>query len=99
MRTNKYTLSEYLYCSSGLRAVGETDRRLIATIPRRGFQIDESVKITKRSDTENITKSHDDEKNIDSKHNDTVNLLQNMHDDKSDLSGNDSGIKMTNRTE
>ncbi|MGG7447984.1 winged helix-turn-helix domain-containing protein [Kosakonia oryzendophytica] len=77
----------------GLRAVGETDRRLIATIPRRGFQIDESVKITRRSDAENITKSHDNEKNIDSKPNDTVNLLQNMHDDKSDLNENDSGIK------
>lgn len=33
----------------GLRAVGETDRRLIATIPRKGFQIDGSVKITKKS--------------------------------------------------
>jgi len=36
----------------GLRAVGETDRRLISTIPRKGFQIDSSVKITLKSDTE-----------------------------------------------
>lgn len=32
----------------GLRAVGETDSRLIATIPRKGFQIDDSVKIIKQ---------------------------------------------------
>lgn len=32
----------------GLRAVGENDSRLIATIPRKGFQIDESVKIIKK---------------------------------------------------
>lgn len=32
----------------GLRAVGETDSRLIATIPRKGFQIDDSVKIKKK---------------------------------------------------
>lgn len=38
----------------GLRAVGETDRRLIATIPRKGFQIDSSVKITRKSDAETI---------------------------------------------
>ncbi|MGP3590110.1 winged helix-turn-helix domain-containing protein [Vagococcus sp. WN89Y] len=36
----------------GLRAVGETDRRLISTIPRKGFQIDSSVKIAKKSDAE-----------------------------------------------
>lgn len=36
----------------GLRAVGETDSRLIATIPRKGFQIDDSVKI-KRQDKSN----------------------------------------------
>lgn len=36
----------------GLRAVGETDRRLIATIPRKGFQIDSSVKICRKTDTE-----------------------------------------------
>ncbi|WP_342321218.1 transcriptional regulator [Kosakonia sp. BYX6] len=29
----------------GLRAVGETDQKLIATIPRKGFQIDGGVKI------------------------------------------------------
>ncbi len=32
----------------GLRAVGETDSRLVATIPRKGFQIDDSVKIRKQ---------------------------------------------------
>ena len=31
----------------GLRAVGETDRILVATVPRKGFQIDKSVKITR----------------------------------------------------
>lgn len=36
----------------GLRAVGETDRRLIATIPRKGFQIDSNVKITRLEDSE-----------------------------------------------
>ncbi|WP_200553141.1 transcriptional regulator [Kosakonia sp. LAM2021] len=39
----------------GLRAVGETDRRLIATIPRKGFQIDDSVKISRRNDNEPAT--------------------------------------------
>jgi len=31
----------------GLRAVGETDRILVATVPRKGFQIDKSVKIAR----------------------------------------------------
>lgn len=31
----------------GLRAVGETDRILVATVPRKGFQIDKSVKISR----------------------------------------------------
>ncbi|EGT3573044.1 transcriptional regulator [Citrobacter amalonaticus] len=31
----------------GLRAVGETDRTLVATVPRKGFQIDKSVKIAR----------------------------------------------------
>ncbi|WP_312688682.1 transcriptional regulator [Kosakonia sp.] len=34
----------------GLRAVGETDRRLIATIPRKGFQIDASVKVYRQAE-------------------------------------------------
>lgn len=31
----------------GLRAVGETDQILVATVPRKGFQIDKSVRITR----------------------------------------------------
>lgn len=31
----------------GLRSVGETDRTLVATVPRKGFQIDKNVKITR----------------------------------------------------
>lgn len=34
----------------GLRAVGDTDQRLIATIPRKGFQIDDGVRIIKQDD-------------------------------------------------
>ena len=48
----------------GLRAVGETDRRLIATIPRKGFQIDSNVKISRQTETEampaHITNSDND---------------------------------------
>lgn len=36
----------------GLRAVGETDRILVATVPRKGFQIDKSVKITRVAATQ-----------------------------------------------
>lgn len=45
----------------GLRAVGETDRRLIATIPRKGFQIDGSVKIDRKTDTETTLRVMDAE--------------------------------------
>ncbi|MFX0567099.1 transcriptional regulator [Kosakonia cowanii] len=34
----------------GLRAVGDTDQKLIATIPRKGFQIDDGVRILKQED-------------------------------------------------
>ncbi|WLI78595.1 winged helix-turn-helix domain-containing protein [Kosakonia sp. H02] len=34
----------------GLRAVGDTDQKLIATVPRKGFQIDGGVKIVKQED-------------------------------------------------
>ncbi|MDH2911417.1 transcriptional regulator [Kosakonia sp. HypNH10] len=34
----------------GLRAVGDTDQKLIATIPRKGFQIDDGVRIIKQDD-------------------------------------------------
>lgn len=34
----------------GLRAVGDTDQKLIATIPRKGFQIDDGVRILKKED-------------------------------------------------
>ena len=41
----------------GLRAVGDTDQKLIATIPRKGFQIDDNVRIIKQDDIVEATDS------------------------------------------
>ncbi|MDF7761114.1 transcriptional regulator [Kosakonia cowanii] len=41
----------------GLRAVGDTDQKLIATIPRKGFQIDDGVRIIKQDDIVEADKS------------------------------------------
>ncbi|AMO48909.1 putative transcriptional regulator [Enterobacter sp. FY-07] len=76
----------------GLRAVGETDRRLIATIPRKGFQIDGSVKIAKRSDAENITINHNNIDDIPSARSDEVNIPANLHDGELDLQENGPGV-------
>ncbi|WP_336219675.1 transcriptional regulator [Citrobacter amalonaticus] len=56
----------------GLRAVGETDQILVATVPRKGFQIDKSVKITRVAanqvtDTHTATLQGEDELDVEYK--------------------------------